>query len=509
MKKGYALFLRRGIDLKSLGIEQDRENSAYFCTPKGASIIGWAGVDGVHYCFVRGFGEMVFAVSPMSIPGHYVHPLAKNFPDFLRLLLSCGSADALEQLWAWDEEQFRSYLRDNPATQEGQETLKQIEEMGLQVMEDPFSYVKKLQQEFDYKKIPFSREYEETIPGPPQTPPWKVYFDGGFWTRKSRERPGQELLLNKSFDWEGQRGMIPSLYLCGKGLVIDFCLRVPLEEIRTHREKWDGGELDRDRALSRAAEDPLNVQLRIGSLLLNGRPLRWTHGSGVVWDPCRLEGEYGDLEARSALEHYALDPAWGWSIRRVCFPWATKRKPRLKTLSLVLEQEPIEFPGPYFRPSARGEQLRFRHPLTGEEHILTVEDYQSRELAELEEGLAATPLAGYELPRHCVTMTCSLTPELPENTFFIRDSSPGDQPRIKGELPTRKNIHAGAIGVIGGADGPTAIFISRKSRPFPGYTVTSSAYFQPPKEVEWRLIFREKTRGSLSLELIREEKANR
>ena len=40
MKKDYALFLRRGIDLKSLGIDQDRENSAYFCTPKGASIIG-------------------------------------------------------------------------------------------------------------------------------------------------------------------------------------------------------------------------------------------------------------------------------------------------------------------------------------------------------------------------------------------------------------------------------------------------------------------------------------
>ena len=67
MKKDYALFLRRGIDLKSLGIEQGREGPVYFCTPKGASIIGWAGVDGVHYCFVRGFGEMVFAVSPMSI----------------------------------------------------------------------------------------------------------------------------------------------------------------------------------------------------------------------------------------------------------------------------------------------------------------------------------------------------------------------------------------------------------------------------------------------------------
>ena len=66
MDKTFEKFLRSGIDLSLIGIERREDNASYFCTPKGASIFGWAGVDGIHYCFVRGFGGMVFAVSPVS-----------------------------------------------------------------------------------------------------------------------------------------------------------------------------------------------------------------------------------------------------------------------------------------------------------------------------------------------------------------------------------------------------------------------------------------------------------
>ncbi|MEG2512178.1 MAG: hypothetical protein RSA52_02855 [Acetivibrio sp.] len=99
MSRFYQKFLRKHINLASLCVEQNCDNTAYFCTPKGASIIGWAGVDGIHYCFIRGFGDLVFAVSPSNANPDYVHPLANSFEDFLRLLLACGSADSLEQAW--------------------------------------------------------------------------------------------------------------------------------------------------------------------------------------------------------------------------------------------------------------------------------------------------------------------------------------------------------------------------------------------------------------------------
>ena len=59
----YQKFLRRHLDLSSLSVMRREDNDPYFCTPKGASIFGWPGVDGIHFCFVRGFGETVFAVS--------------------------------------------------------------------------------------------------------------------------------------------------------------------------------------------------------------------------------------------------------------------------------------------------------------------------------------------------------------------------------------------------------------------------------------------------------------
>ena len=86
MKVTYAAFLKQQIDLAPLGVAQRTDAYPYFCTPRGANIFGWAGVDGIHFCFIRGFGEMVFAVSPMNTAPDFVHPLARTFADFLRLL---------------------------------------------------------------------------------------------------------------------------------------------------------------------------------------------------------------------------------------------------------------------------------------------------------------------------------------------------------------------------------------------------------------------------------------
>ena len=109
-------FLQRGVDLSPVGVELREDNTNYFCTPKGASVFGWAGIDGIHFCFIRGFGEMVFSVSPMNTSPDYVHPVAENFTDFLRLILACGDVAAVEQAWMWNEAQFEAFLNENPGT---------------------------------------------------------------------------------------------------------------------------------------------------------------------------------------------------------------------------------------------------------------------------------------------------------------------------------------------------------------------------------------------------------
>ena len=49
MEWTYRNFTKKSIDLAPLGFEKGAGDETYFCTPKGAKIIGWAGVDGIHY----------------------------------------------------------------------------------------------------------------------------------------------------------------------------------------------------------------------------------------------------------------------------------------------------------------------------------------------------------------------------------------------------------------------------------------------------------------------------
>lgn len=103
---------------------------------------------------------MVFSVSPMNTSPDYVHPVAENFTDFLRLILACGDVAAVEQAWMWNEAQFEAFLNENPTTQEQQQTLSEIsEKMNLLPMEQPWTYIKNLQSSFDYSQIKYTEDY--------------------------------------------------------------------------------------------------------------------------------------------------------------------------------------------------------------------------------------------------------------------------------------------------------------------------------------------------------------
>lgn len=138
----YSEFTKKNIDLTPLGFERNNQFVPYYCTPENATILASAGVDGIHYCTIPDFGDLIFAVSPMNF-GDCVHPIARSFEHLLRLLLSCVDMAALEQCYAWDEEQYKAFLIDCPATEEQQAVLDEIRnKLGLTPFIDAFSYVK-------------------------------------------------------------------------------------------------------------------------------------------------------------------------------------------------------------------------------------------------------------------------------------------------------------------------------------------------------------------------------
>ena len=497
----YQQFKKLNIDHSAIGLEQCDTYSPYFCTPKGAKVIGSAGIDGIHYCFVKGFDEMVFAVSPENLPGEYVHPIARSFEDMLSLLLACGSMDAIEQAHMWDEDTFNGYVKENQPG-EAQTAAEAViwDRLGIEPMEHPFTYIKELQEGFEYSRLRFPAEYYQLLePIEEQPPEWKVVYETGFWPK--RGRGGKEIPVDRQFVWGGETWLIPAVYLCAGGLVIDYCVEIDPERILAYTEMWEQIQNEECHCteaerLSIQSENPMNIDYRT-SALVDGMLLRESSRYGEDWIPvsCLPEDARQDLHAKWLVEHYGLDPESGWAFFRVSLPWTDGRPRGIKSLNLTLEREMAEIPGATFKAPAAGESAALTNPVTGQEHILTVRE---REAHELDQNYFR--VEDMEYPTHCVLLTYTIFPELRD--FYLHDRDNGDRPRARHPNP-HGPVSTGAVGMIGmvRSDDQTAYShpdgTAAKTRAF-----CSSLHFEPVKELELNIVFREKRISDIEVRLI-------
>ncbi len=497
MDKIFQKFLRSNIDLSSVGVECREENLTYFCTPKGASSFGWAGADGIHFCFIRGFGSMVFVVNPMNTAKKYVHPLADNFEDFLRLLLACGDAAAMEQVWMWDEKQFEAFLQKNLPAKDQQQILGEVSlKMGLMPMEYPWQYMHLLQSEFDYTRLKYTEDYYDIDMNPsaePRFPEWKVYYEGNFRGHHGRDHAGKEITLNQQFDWAGYHWMIPAAYSCSKGLVIDFCMRVETEKIHNFIKKWNLGvendsydNFTSEEQMQMEAENPLYFQFH-PELDLNGKRLTVSHGCSICFHPCLADENNNAPEVKWVSEHYGLESSYGWVIYRKSFPWKSKRCQEITSLSLTMRQQPGSVPGPHFKAHAPGDKFTFSHPVSGRQYTLTIQNLEPQTLPQ---DRAASECWIY--PSHFITMLYTISPN-PDESVLVSDCAESDQPVET--VSNNDSFYPKAvrsvccIGVIGGADGPTEVMCGGDTKRM-SRMACSSLHFEPIQDdVEWRIMF--------------------
>ena len=472
-------FLKAQIDLEPLGLIMDGPFEAYFCTPKGARIFARSGVDGIHFCFVRGFGETVFAVSPMNGRENCVHPVAKSFRDFLRLLLALHDAAAIEQAWQWNAAQLEEFEQKHPSSDEQLAALdKLVFTFHLRPMAEPWKYIHTVQSGFDYGKLRFSEEFYDDDTPDMTDEPWQVVFEGDFWG--GRGKPGKELPLGVSFLWAGDEWLVPAAYVCKEGLVLDLCKRVPVERLFSFREKWelspdnDGSDWSDAKRIRASAENPLEEDFR-AELIVNGEMLTCKHGCALCWNPLYPEGN--DLEEKCVRLHYKLDELDGWSGHRRCFAWGRGKKPALETLVLRLAAQPVCLPGTQFQPERAGDTLTFRLPDSKTLHTLTVLDLQTQALAAFGETLYTTELH-YEI-----------TPPAEKNAVTLRDFAEAIRFSPRGELS------GCAFGVIGGADGPVALAMGRD-------IACSQVRREKERRVTWTLVFREKRKEDKTVTLL-------
>lgn len=119
---------------------------------------------------------------------------------------------------------------------------------------------------------------------------WKVYFKGSFWGHHERDHAGKEIAIRQTFFWGEEEWLIPSLYVCGKGIVIDFCKKIPVKKIQEFMDKWNFGfddtycEFSQDDRMLIDAENPLNADLS-PHIILNRNILTRKNSYGFAWIP--------------------------------------------------------------------------------------------------------------------------------------------------------------------------------------------------------------------------------
>ncbi len=330
---------------------------------------------------------------------------------------------------------------------------------------------------------------------------WKVTVDGDF--QPGHGKACREISLRKQFAWGDELWHIPALYLCSGGLVIDFCVEVSTERMRAFYEKVKPIEeqcirLTEDEELLLRSENPLKIGFR-PEIILNGEVLRNKRSVSQAWISSDIAEDFREnQDGLLILEHYKLDISKAWMMRRCIFPWEEKRDVKLQTLEIRLVRDKTEIPGVHFHTPAVGDDVKFIHPFTGVGHSLAVREYEKQEMDEnhFHNG-------DLEFPRHFAAMTYTIYPDLPDDTFMLRDCDSGDCPRPKHpDSRGRYAVSAGAIAWIHSNDGPMQVCYVN-GEPVKPRVVCSSLHFEPLKApVEWRLVFREKLMDDLEITLI-------
>ena len=486
-------YLRSKLDLSYIGFQRGEKWSNYFCTPVLSKVIGWAGVDGIHFCTTKGFDEIIFAVSPENLPGNYVHPVARNFENFLRLLLACYDTAAIEQCWFMDREVFESFLAANPPTDEGQKCLDEIQKKyKLTPMEDPFGYMHKLQDEFDYDSIVYPPEYYELLEEPEErpAPEWKVTWDGDFFDENPETVGAEPIAVDTWFQWAGIDWYVPEVYTFDKGVVMHLLGRVDPDLVP--QDEFEG-YISPEVHERMMAENPLNFQAR-HEVSINDIAMRPAGSIGITWMP----HHDWNLESKWFLEHYGLALDSAWQIHKIkCF-WPACGKMDIQNMSLTMKQHPVSISGTHFKTPDAGNCVILTHPQTEKEYILHI-DEMKQEKADFSRMLDQE----LEYPACYTQMRFRIEPDMSRNQFRIVDCAQSEQPRRREGATRNDGSHAVSFGIIGGADGPTVMVVGQPKSEVPQiHMAASSLRFEHAKHIEWRIVFQEIPNEDITVSLI-------
>ena len=469
--KLYYKFRNSSLDTSPLGLYAGPDHSDSVYTPSGARLLAWLTSDiKVHFCQIDSLGDKVFVVDPNATPGDCVHPVAKDVPEFIGLLIACKDTSVMAAAHSCSKLLFQKRIDSIKPSMKARSVLRALENTYLPpVISDPYGVMEALRRDFDYRTLPLHPDYFEWCPIRPGTPKWEVCFGIGFGDYCQKGMTAKELAVNRRFTWQSDAWSVPGIYLCESGIIVDYCLEVSADRVLSFMSKWDGrneAAMSVEDKMFRQLENPLDIDC-VGTLTVNDREFRCKHAFSVLWNPWTDN----TWQARRTLEHYGLDQNKGYLFRRECYPRKGKFPP-IRTMQLTLSAAPVSVPGQRFVAPEPGEHLIFTHPDTGKKHTLTVAS-QTRE--------ALNPNFLSNHPCCYTKLEYELEPPIEKPWFQIADSDPGDLWE-------------------GSPDAPSAVFLKNEEKL--SNVALSSLRYTPAEQINWRMIFRQKLQPDVRVRLL-------
>lgn len=308
----------------------------------------------------------------------------------------------------------------------------------------------------------------------------KVYYSGNFRCSGNREEAGTQVILGRSFEYGGYEWLVPAVYCCDQGLVLDICRKIPVENVKAFYRKWAGADEEEITAEKRDLieyESPWNLEVSF-KLRVNGREIAGDRSCGGGWQG--FGEEAGSDMTGEAMEAYGLDRNSAWYIHRAYYRWDEKGREEIKSLSLLFNPEDEEIPcGCHFATSSGCVPFKvpFYHPITGEKYRLSVFSCVGEVLTDESLEHEMPGIGKVTFPGNYCVLEYEVEGDKPlDGKIVVKDVSE-DDPAQREEEEALDG--PSAIGLIFGSDkGDTPGIYSRE-------ITRSSMHFEKREQTDW------------------------
>jgi len=289
----------------------------------------------------------------------------------------------------------------------------------------------------------------------------KIHYNASLWS-KCKGLHGLPQKIYWQYEYAGSKRCIPVIYRFTKGIVFDVITFLDEAKLREFFESYKAIEETLTPLQRRCAEQEHPYQaMQVKEIWINGRRLESGYSSSSAVSIPWAQQDDGLTLVRNAYSSILKDTAC-FACERFCVPYPktdSKTQKLLRFLrldrvnSIKLSTRSVKWFSPldiHFEMSAKENQkvVCFRHPITGITHTLY---FQNAKLVEMPLGVEGNRNF------YATQSMYEILPDLPQGDTLQFNSN------IKHTESTEDKFHpteASSIGIIGGADGPTVIFVS-------------------------------------------------